>query len=279
MQGRESIEASEENVDQLFRAASKRLTGEEAIGIAYWRSRHDDNDPNRAKLEFYALTQEQSVRTKLETWARDRFDELYSKHATAIQALPLARKRDIERLAGGQEKPVLSTFLFKEVIEIKRGPNAEQHHIYCSDDGGFNPCKTLNGWERRILEAEQDRPGFIGWFRNPESGEDRVAIPYRDSFNTYRSKAPDFIVFHKEKDEIACSLVEPHDVSDSNSWCIAKGMAEFAGDRGASFARIELTIEVAGKIKRIDVSKPSWRKRVQGVTTNDALKALFAEIG
>ena len=279
MQGRESIEASEENVDQLFRAASKRLTGEEALGIAYWRTRHDDNDPNRAKLEFYALTQEQGVRTKLETWARDRFDELYAKHATAIQALPVARKRDIERLAGGQEKPILSTFLFKEVIEIKRGPIAEQHHIYCSDDGGFNPSKMLNGWEKRILDAERDRPGFIGWFRNPESGEDRVAIPYRDGFNTYRSKAPDFIVFHKEKDQIACSLVEPHDISDSNSWCIAKGMADFAGEQGACFTRIELTIEVAGKIKRIDVSKPSWRKRVQGVTNNEALKALFAEIG
>ena len=83
--GRELIEASEENVDQLFRAASRWLTGEEALGIAYWRKRHDNDDPNRAKLEFYALTQEQDVRTKLEDWARWCFDELYAKHASAIQ--------------------------------------------------------------------------------------------------------------------------------------------------------------------------------------------------
>jgi hypothetical protein len=80
-------------------------------------------------------------------------------------------------------------------------------------------------------------------------------------------------------DKIVCSLVEPHDINDSNSWCIAKGMADFAGEHSSIFKRIELTIEATNKIKRIDVSKPSWRKRVQAVTSNDALKALFAEIG
>ncbi|PYJ15640.1 MAG: hypothetical protein DME94_06145 [Verrucomicrobia bacterium] len=60
--------------------------------------------------------QEQSVRTKLETWAREKFDELYSKYLSAIQALPIAKRRDIERLAGGQEKPIPSTFEFKEMI-------------------------------------------------------------------------------------------------------------------------------------------------------------------
>lgn len=42
-----------------------------------------------------------------------------------IQALPTGKRRDIERLAGGQEKPISMIFRFKDVIEIKRGPSAE----------------------------------------------------------------------------------------------------------------------------------------------------------
>lgn len=279
VQGREVIEASDENVDQLFRAASRRITSEEALGIAYWRERHNDNDPNRAKLEFYALVQEQAVRTKLETWARDCFDELYAKHAKAIQALPAGKRRDIERLAGGQEKPILSTFRFKDAIEIKRGPASEEDHIYCADDGEFHPTKKLNGWEQAILDEERKRPGFLGWFRNPEQGDDRVAIPYKDGSGTWRIKSPDFLVFDKESGAVVCSLMEPHNISDTNSWCIAKGMAEFAEDYATDFARIDLTIQDAEKIKRLELAKPSWRKKVQAVTSNDALKAVFAQIG
>src|SRR5438034_3103420 len=277
--GREVIEASEENVDQIFRAASRRLTGEEALGIAYWRERHDDADPLRARLEFYALVQEQSVRTKLETWAREKFDELYAKYASAIQALPIAKRRDIERLAGGQEKPIPSTFEFKEVIEIKRGVESEQDHIYCAADGTFFPTKKLNGWEHRILDDEKAKPGFLGWFRNPEAGEDRLAIPYRDGAGTWRTKSVDFLTFHKSDNGVVCSIIEPHDISDSNSWCIARGLADFAQEHGDRFGRIELTIETAQKIKTIDLSKPSWRKRVQALSANEALKALFSEIG
>jgi hypothetical protein len=40
-----------------------------------------------------------------------------------------------------------------------------------------------------------------------------------------------------------------------------------------------LTIEEGQKIKRIDLAKPSWRKQVQTIGSNDALKALFAQIG
>ncbi len=56
-------------------------------------------------------------------------------------------------------------------------------------------------------------------------------------------------------------------------------MAEFAQDYAGQFSRIDLTIQQGQKIKRIELAKPSWRKKVQGVTTNEALKTLFAEIG
>ena len=279
MHNREIIEASEENVDQIFRAASRRISGEEELGLAYWKERHSDEDHLRARLEFYALVQEQTVRTKLEQWSRERFDELYAKHADAIQDLPSAKQKDIERLAGGQEKPIPSPFRFMDVIEVKRGPEAETDHLYCTKDGTFCPPSRLNGWEQRILVEERKVPQFLGWFRNPSTGEDRLAIPYQDGTGTWRTKSVDFLTFHKVGENIKCSIIEPHDISDTSSWCIAKGLATYAETHGKLFARIELTIEAGGKIKRLELNKPSVRQEIGAINSNEALKALFAKLG
>jgi hypothetical protein len=59
----------------------------------------------------------------------------------------------------------------------------------------------------------------------------------------WRTKSPDFLVFHKDGKRVVCALVEPHDITEENSWWIAKGMADFAAQHGGAFARIELTIE------------------------------------
>jgi len=279
VEGRDVIEASDENVDQLFRAASRRLSAEEALGVAYWRARHDDSDPNRAKLEFFALVQEQEVRTRLDVWAQEKFDTLYSKNRDSIMDLPPGKRREIERLAGGQEKPVPGLFIFKDNIELRCGEVGEKEHIYCNDAGDFYPFKQLNGWERAALEAEEKRPGFIGWFRNPEVGDERVAVPYRDGKGTWRTKAPDFVVFHESSGKVHCALIEPHDIGDSNSWCIAQGLANFAAEHESKFSRIELVIEQDGNLKCIDLIKPSWRKKVLAANTNDSLQAVFAQIG
>jgi hypothetical protein len=254
------------------------LTGEEAVGVGYWRARHDESDPNRSKLEFFALVQDQEVRTSLNSWALNRFDKLYSDNKDAILALSPGKRTDVERLAGGQDKPIPSTFVFKTVIEVRRGDVAEKKHIYSDQNAEFRPPKNLNGWERAILEADEAKPGFIGWFRNPEQGDDRLAIPYKDIKGTWRTKAPDFVVFHKIGSKIACSILEPHDINDPNSGCIAQGFADFAQQHSGLFERIELSIEQNGHIKRLDMAKPSWRAKVISINTNAALQAVFAQI-
>ena len=274
----ETVAASDENVDQIFRASSRRLTGEEALGVAFWRARPNVDDPNRPKLEFYALVQDQEVRTRLENWASAKFDSLYKQHQAAIISQPPARRNEIEKLAGGQNKPIPSVFTFKDVIEIKRGEVAEDYHIYSDSEGHFHPPKDLNSWERNILGIEEEKPGFIGWFRNPEMGDDRVAVPYQDGDGTWRAKSPDFVIFHKIKDVVLCSLIEPHDINDSSSWAIARGLANFAEDNAGKFHRIELTIEENELVKRIDLTAPSMRTKVLGINSNDALRALFDQI-
>jgi type III restriction enzyme len=274
----DTVEASDENVDQIFRAASRRITGEEALGVAFWRARPNIDDPNRPKLEFYALVQDQDVRTRLENWASAKFDSLYKQHQAAILALPAARLNEIEKLAGGQNRPIPSVFYFKDVIESKRGEIAEDRHIYSDSSGHFHPTKDLNSWERHILQTEEEKPGFIGWFRNPEIGDDRVAVPYQDTDGTWHTKAPDFVVFHERKGSVLCSLIEPHDINDSGSWTIARGLATFAEENMGKFDRIEFTIEENELIKRIDLTAPGMRKKVMAVNSNEALRAIFDQI-
>lgn len=276
---RETILASDESVDDVFRAASRSLTGDSAVGIAFWKTRDHPDDPRRAKLEFVALATDQSVRGELNRWAASRLDELYAANLTSIMSLPPARRSDIQRLAGGQDAPMLSAFSFKDKIEVRRGSVPHRQHIYSDPDGDFAPVPLLNGWENAALVQEELRQGFLGWFRNPVAGEERLAIPYKDTAGTWRSKSPDFLVFHREVDgRIHCALIEPHDISDDESFLIAKGLAEFASAFESTFSRVELTLQFDHEVKRLDLAKPSVRREVLAINSNDALRRLFKTI-
>src|SRR5690606_17511837 len=50
-------------------------------------------------------------------------------------------------------------------------------HLLADDDGTF-PLDR-NEWEAEVLDREQSRPGFAGWYRNPSrSSQDSLAIAY-----------------------------------------------------------------------------------------------------
>jgi hypothetical protein len=204
---------------------------------------------------------------------------MYQLHAAAILNLPVARRNEFERLAGGQEEPLQSVFSFKQSIEVKKGTADHLHHIYARTDGSFFPHPDLNGWERRLLDSEEHRKGFIGWFRNPALGEDRIAVPYRDAKGVWRSKSPDFLVFHKDASSlVTCALLEPHDIGNHESYLVAKGLADFAGKFSQVFTRVELTIESGKSLKRLDLAKPSIRRQVLALNSNDALTNLFERL-
>ncbi len=271
-----NITASDESVDEVFRACSRSLSGDEAVGLHFWRQRKGVSSSRAAKLEFIVVSSDQSVKSALAQWASRRFDEIYSSNLREIHSLPYGKRLEIEKLAGGQERPIPAIFKFKDSIEVKKGPVDVRDHIYVDDKGDFAPMPHLNNWERKILEKEEEKPSFLGWFRNPATGDERLCIPYKDYTGTWKSKSPDFLVFHQaEDDEVRCSIIEPHDLSDHGSYLIAKGMAEFAEANSTVFDRIELTAEVGQEVKRLNFAMPGVRREVAALHSNDALLTLL----
>ncbi|MCZ4433173.1 DEAD/DEAH box helicase family protein [Agrobacterium sp. SOY23] len=271
-----TVQASAESIDELLQHSSRSLSGDDALGQAYWKQHDNEADAYRAKLEFSVLASTPDVRRDLNYWASSRFDTLYAENKSAIFALPAIKRREIERLAGGQDAPLETVFEFLETIEVEKGPIALSDHIFCDRGQHFHPSPELNSWESRSIEDEATEGRFIGWFRNPSQGDDCIIVPYKDPNGTWHGKSPDFVVFREDSDGVMkCSLIEPHDIERDNSWCIAKGFAEFAEKFAATFERVELTCERKSLLKKLDLCKPSIRKSVLAIHSNSELTQLF----
>ncbi|HEY8361163.1 MAG TPA: DEAD/DEAH box helicase family protein [Ramlibacter sp.] len=271
-----SVTASEESIDDLLQASSRLLTGDDAVGQAYWKSFDDSSSALTAKLEFSVLAADADVRRNLNTWAASKFDQLYASNKSQILNLPTSKRRDIERLGGAQDAPLESVFEFPDSIEMERGDGSYEDHLFVDSGQKFYPSPELNSWESNAFDAERNSSSFVGWFRNPPSGEQAVVIPYQDANGVWRGKQPDLVVFTRSDDgALRCSLLEPHDITRENSWTIARGFAAFAERFRETFDRVELTCERRGVIKRLDLSKPNIRRSVLALHSNDQLLSLF----
>jgi type III restriction enzyme len=102
----------------------------------------------------------------------------------------------------------------------KLQPIHGSRHVYPADMGA---------WEVRVLEAELQRPGTVGWYCNPARGsQDSLGIAYDDGSRS-RLVRPDFIFFSKMADDsIVADIVDPHGTHLSDALPKLKGLAAYA---------------------------------------------------
>ncbi len=118
----------------------------------------------------------------------------------------------------------------------------------------------------------------IAWLRNIPRQPWSFTIPYRHH-SEVKPHFPDFLVFRKTGTKITVDVLEPHASAFGDSWAKAVGLAEFARDHGDKhFGSIEIITKVGHAMKRLDVNKPEIRTKVLGVTTDQHLQQLFANV-
>lgn len=147
-----------------------------------------------------------------------------------------------------------------------------QGHLMVDEHGEF-PA-DLNEWEKHVLAAEADRPGFAGWYRNPsQSTTDSLAIAYQDG-SGYRTVRPDFIFFGLDaQGAVAVDLVDPHGHHYADSLPKLKGLAAYAATNGHHYRRIEAVAEINGKYRVLDLTHPEVQLAVAAA---DDAKSLYA---
>ncbi len=136
-------------------------------------------------------------------------------------------------------------------------------HLYADKTGMF-PV-DLNDWERRVVEAELDRDGFVAWYRNPGSATPAsLRIAYQNDGGEWASLQPDFIIVSRRGDgTLAASIVDPHGDYLADARAKLQALAVFAEQFTHRFVRIESVAEVEdGSLRVLDLADPAVRAEV-----------------
>ncbi len=263
---------SEENIDHLFDASGRMLAAGEGLHRTYWKRYHDHTEPNRAKLELFALIRKPNTLTELETLARKQFDSLWKEHKAKIQELPAASKARFHALIQASGKPVQQPWELPDKIVEKPDREAWKHHLYCSAQGEFRA--DLNGWEKAFLEAAMQEKDFVGWLRNMPRRDWALCVPYE--LSGAKPFYPDFVVVRKKGKVFEVDVIEPHDDTRADTWAKAKGLAVFADQHGMDFGRLVIGRKKGKQLQIVDMNDPATREKARKMQSQSDLENLFA---
>jgi len=122
--------------------------------------------------------------------------------------------------------------------------------------------RELLGWERGVLDIELADSDLVAWYRNPTGTDAALRVPFPGEHHD-KPMYPDFIFFHQTDDGIRPSIIDPHGYNYQDAAAKLKGMARYAEDHGAAFARIESVIEdLDGRFIALDLKSPSVRAAI-----------------
>ncbi|HEV2173548.1 MAG TPA: DEAD/DEAH box helicase family protein [Nitrospira sp.] len=229
----------------------------------------DGDGLREAYVRISALATVKEVREKIDTEAIALTEALFAEHRVTLKDLPDARQQEYEDIRamatapqrGSLRRPRtrIEGFSIEKDDEIVPAPLAPWHLM--SDENGNFPLTSLNNWERSVVEAELERPGVCGWYRNPaRAALDSLGIAYRDENGNWRSMHPDFLFFHETEGETRASIVDPHGHHLDDAAIKLKALAAFAMSFGVEFHRIEAIAEVDGKLRVLDMQLAEVRE-------------------
>jgi hypothetical protein len=137
-------------------------------------------------------------------------------------------------------------------------------HLFADAEGRF-PV-DLNDWERRVIEAEVARPGFVAWYRNPGTATPAsLRIAYQNDAGEWASLQPDFIVVSRRDDgSFGASIIDPHGDHLADARAKLRALADFAERHDGDFLRIDSIAKVDdGSLSVLDLTDAEVRDAVR----------------
>lgn len=268
-------------LDDSYRAAARVLSPALAGAYVQHLAPGDDEDELlEAQITVSALGLVPDIVTAIEDEADSIARKWLADTRVERKNLTDEQQAEYDRLEGMSLTPerILLTVPQKAQTETKerdvdgseRDLPTSNTHLLTSKDGVY-PL-DLNDWERKVLATEEQRSGFVGWYRNPDRAvKESLAIAYEDS-HAWKALRPDFLFFSESDRGIVVDIVDPHGTHLSDALPKLKGLAQFAEDYGDEFRRIESIAEADGKLRVLDLMRPVVRDAIEKAT--DA-KSLF----
>jgi type III restriction enzyme len=262
---------TEENIDQLFDAAGRKLAAGEGLHRSYWKRYHQHDKPNETKLELFAIVRQPGTIAEMEKLALSEFNALWQKHKASVRNLPAADRARFDALLQAGGKPVQREWEFPEQIVERKEGEAWKSHLYCNAAGEF--FAKLNSWENDLLEAAMQEKEFVAWLRNTSRRDWSLCVPYE--LGGTKSFYPDFIVIRRNGTAFEVDILEPHDHTRADTWAKAKGLATFADQHGIEFGRLIIARKKGNEFQKLDLNDKTTRHKARGMQSQNDLESLF----
>ena len=206
--------------------------------------------------------------------------EWLATYNDAIKALPDDRRDAYRQIAAlsreSQDVDLVRPVSVWERTTVREADGREHdvpkypRHLLCDERGEY-PVE-LNAWEREVLKVELQRPGVLGWYRNPNRPtHDSLGIAYVEAGAT-KMVRPDFLVFGDAGNgKVAVDIIDPHGDYLADSLPKLLGLAAYAGRHAGVFRRILAIAEVGGKLRALDLTDAAVRKAIGAAESARAL--------
>jgi type III restriction enzyme len=267
------VEVTPENIDDLFTKCETILG--EGLKDEYWRSVHDHDEPELAKLELFCVLQDPASVRSVQEECGKRIDKLFEQYRDKIEEMPSSRREQYARIGRQGADPRAEIIHAPELIELRKETPLWDSHLFVDAAAKFG--WKANTWEDLVLREEMKGKGFAGWLRNIPKKHWALCVPYGQG--PAKPMYPDMLVLRREGTKIKIDILDPHDDSRADAAEKAAGLADFARKHGAAFGRIEMIRIVKGKIERLRLHQESVRDRVLKVTDLKHLAELYAQHG
>jgi len=244
----------------------------EGVGKAWFAQRlvvEPDGDRDAMRVWCAAVLRVEGVREKAEAtateWVQEQLDQFRVSIANSTGATRDAYTRVREQATSPEVVTVQLRANERAATKDRNGDDLPRYagHLYADGNGMF-PVE-LNDWERRVVEAEIDRPGFVAWYRNPGTATPAsLRIAYQDDEGEWASLQPDFIVVSRRTDGTpGASILDPHGDHLADARAKLRALAEFGERFSDQFVRIESVAKVEdGTLRVLDLVDPAVRAGV-----------------
>ena len=271
-----TLRISNENLDDLFAEAGRRI-GDEGLHREWWKHRRGQKiDNTQAKLELIALSVDPAVRRNIETTAQRTVQEWLRTQAPTIEGLADRRRQVYDEIKSLARDPEPHHIKMPLTLTVCSSQTMWKNHIFADTQGNF-PA-TLNKWEEAVVNEELKKDGTVLWLRNPPRKPWSITVPYEVNGKP-APFYPDFLFFRRLAGKWVVDLLDPHLIDLADAPAKAVGLAKYAAKHYSAFGRIELIIVRGdGEIRRIDLGEEQNRDMVLAVKDKAHLSHLFDRI-
>ena len=271
---------SDVDVERQLRIAEKQL-GNEGVANAYGRKYEDINNQNSYKVDVILFTTDESQMKSLHDYAKDEYHRLNDKYRQKTVKLSDTLKAQYRNIVRDSAEITNIPFYLSENISFRSADDGVEfdNHLFVNEVTGKVKIH-LNGWEKKVIEAEQKREDFRCWYRNPSKGSEALTL-YRKYKGIFKPFYPDFLIIRKENGgDYIVDILEPHDLTRDDNVGKAQALAQYATENPCiGRAQLIRIYENASgyEIKRLDFAANSkLREAVGTIITNEDLDKLFA---